>query len=148
MSYPKTYSAFRRTSGILPHTIEPYQENNSTEIGPHEILIKIRAVSLNYRGVDILTGKYLMPCREGRMPCSDAAAEVIATGSVIKAFVVGDRVAPIATTGNYEDTDDGISEGSGVNVHGFLREYAMCQEKHLVNLQRDMSWEEVSFAEY
>jgi NADPH:quinone reductase-like Zn-dependent oxidoreductase len=148
MSLPKICAAFRRTTGALPNTIEPYREELSTETGIHEVIIKIRAVSLNYRDVAMLCGEYPVPPKDGGIPCSDASAEVIAIGSAVKAFTVGDRVAPITTTGKYEDTNDGISEGPGVNVHGFLRKYAKCQEKHHVHLPKGVSWEEASSALY
>jgi NADPH:quinone reductase-like Zn-dependent oxidoreductase len=144
MSYPETYSAFRRTAGVLPNTIEPSQEALPKELGPHDVVIKIRAVSLNYREIAMLIGTYPMPIKEKGIPCSDAAAEVVATGSAVKSFAVGDRVAPNINIGKYEDTDDGTSEGLGVNVDGVLREYAVCEEKHLVRLPAGMSWEEVS----
>lgn len=145
MSYPKTYSAFRRTTGVLPNTIELSQESLPNKLGPHDVVIKIHAVSLNYRDVAMLIGTYPMPSEEGGIPCSDAAAEVIATGSAVTGFVVGDPVAPITCIGTFEDTDDGISEGLGVNVHGVLREYAIYEEKHLVHLPANMSWEEVCY---
>jgi NADPH:quinone reductase-like Zn-dependent oxidoreductase len=146
MAYPHTYSAFRRTTGALPITIEPSQESLPKELGPHDVVIKIHAVSLNYRDVAMLIGKYPVPSTEREIPCSDCAAEVVAIGPNVKTFKKGDAVSPITGIGKFEDTDDGFQDALGANVEGVLREYAVFQEKHLVHLPAHMSWEEVSSA--
>ena len=144
MSYPKTYSAFRRTTGDLPHTIEQTQEELPEDLGPHDVIIMIHAVSLNYREIAMLDGSYPLPCKDGGVPCSDCAAEVVAIGSEVRDFAMGDAVASICGVGKYEGTDDGFSSNVGVDVEGVLREYAVFQDKHLVRLPKNMSWEDSS----
>jgi NADPH:quinone reductase-like Zn-dependent oxidoreductase len=144
MSYPETYTAFRRTTGDLPNTIQQTQEKLPKELGPNDVVVKIHAVSLNYREHATLIGTYPVKTEEGGIPCSDAAAEVIATGSAVKKFKIGDPVSPITGQGPYEDTDDGVSVAIGFSKPGVLREYAIYEEKHLVHLPKNMSWEDVS----
>ncbi|KAF2202620.1 NAD(P)-binding protein [Delitschia confertaspora ATCC 74209] len=144
MAYPEAYSAFRRTTGKLPLTISPSHETLPKELGSHDVVIKIRAVSLNYRDVAMLIGTYPVPTEEKGIPCSDCAAEVVAKGAAVEGFAVGDHVAPITGIGKLEPYDDGISVGIGVNAAGVLREYAVFEDKHLVHLPAHLSWEEGS----
>jgi hypothetical protein len=150
MSYPLRYSAWRRSAGTKAAkdqrlTIErTYDEELPQVLKPYEVVIKIHAVSLNYREIASLIGTYPMQLESRGVPCSDAAAEVIATGSAVSRFVIGDRVSPNTSIGDFEPDDDGIAVGIGFNAPGVLREYAVFQEKHLVPLPVHLSWEEVS----
>lgn len=63
------------------------------EVKPHEILIKVGAVSLNFRDKAIVDGIYepdLVP--KQLIPVSDAAGTIISIGSEVTRFKVGDRV--------------------------------------------------------
>lgn len=150
MSYPSTYSAWRRSAGTRAHkgqrlTIERTpNEQLPKDLKPHDVVIKIHAVSLNYREIAMLIGTYPMEIESGGIPCSDAAAEVVATGSVVSRFKIGDRVTPNTSIGDFEPDDDGLSVGLGTNSPGVLREYAVFHEKHLVPLPAHLSWEEGS----
>lgn len=57
-----------------------------------EVLVRVRAVALNYRDIAILRGRYPRKCRPGLIPTSDAAGEIVALGDGVEAFKVGDRV--------------------------------------------------------
>jgi len=144
MSYPETYRSFRRVKGPIPRSIEQTQETLPKTLGPRDVVIKIHAVSLNYREHATLIGTYPRQADETGIPCSDCAAEVIAVGSAVKKYVVGSRVAPITAQGPYEDTDDGNSVSIGFTKEGVLREYAIYEEKHLVHLPENMPWDQVS----
>lgn len=151
MSYPSTYSAWRRSAGTKASkdqrlTLErTYDEQLPKDLKPYEVVIKIHAVSLNYREIAMLIGTYPMQLESRGIPCSDAAAEVVATGSAVSRFAIGDRVTPNTSIGDFEPDDDGIAVGVGTNAPGVLREYAVFQEKHLVPLPAHLSWEEVSW---
>ena len=54
-----------------------------------EVLVRIRAVSLNHRDLYMLEGRG----REGLVPVSDGAGEVVSVGAGVTAFKAGDRVA-------------------------------------------------------
>jgi NADPH:quinone reductase-like Zn-dependent oxidoreductase len=147
MSYPATYTAYRRTTGPIPNTIEQRQESLPKDLNPHDVVIKNHAVSLNYRDVGMLIGNYPAEIKEGGIPCSDCAAEVVAIGSAVKKFAVGDKVAAICGIGDYEDTDDLMTVAIGAGAEGVLGEYALFQDKHLVHLPANLSWEEVSYSD-
>jgi NADPH:quinone reductase-like Zn-dependent oxidoreductase len=61
---------------------------------PHQILVRIQAAALNYRDLLIPRGHYMggtVPVNT--IPMSDGAGEVVAVGSAVSRFRVGDRVA-------------------------------------------------------
>lgn len=60
-----------------------------------EILVRIRAASLNYRDLAILTESYLPQLPLPYVPASDCCGEIAAVGDDVKRFKVGDRVIPI-----------------------------------------------------
>ncbi|CAN9471896.1 unnamed protein product [Alternaria alternata] len=152
MSYPSTYTAYRRSAGKdsasrqNPLTLEKSQETlpQEKDLGPNDVVIKIHAVSLNYRDVAMLVKEYPVPITEQGIPCSDCAAEVVGLGSAVKDFHIGDVVAPICSQGDFHPTDDGVSVAIGANGPGTLRQYGIYQAKHLVHLPKNLSWEEGS----
>jgi NADPH:quinone reductase-like Zn-dependent oxidoreductase len=58
-----------------------------------QVLVRIRAVSLNYRDLVVVRGEYDRKPQIGRIPCSDGAGEVVAVGAEVSQFKPGDRVA-------------------------------------------------------
>ncbi|KAJ4314809.1 hypothetical protein N0V84_008695 [Fusarium piperis] len=146
MPFPTTTLVFRRTDGSLPRTIEQSSEALPVpnELDSHEVLIKINAVSLNFRDVAMLHGRYPLEVEQEGIPCSDCAAEVIAVGSAVQDFTVGDRVAPIFDVSNITGHEDEPSSALGGDTAGVLREYAVFQEKLLVHLPKHLTWEEAS----
>ena len=60
--------------------------------GHGEILVRVRAVSLNYRDLLHVLG-YADQDRWPLVPCSDGAGDVVAVGPGVTRFAVGDKVA-------------------------------------------------------
>jgi NADPH:quinone reductase-like Zn-dependent oxidoreductase len=139
MSIPETYKAFRRTTGDLPRTIRPSTEQLPRELGPHDVLLKIHTVSLNFRDVAMLHGRYPVDVIERGIPCSDAAAEVAAIGSAVKEFAIGDRVSVVFDLNNLTGSEDEPSTALGGDVNGVLREYAIFEDKQIVQLPKHLS---------
>ncbi|KAF2016914.1 GroES-like protein [Aaosphaeria arxii CBS 175.79] len=149
MANVSTYSAWRRSGkkGSKDHPLSiyrTYDEILPKNLDPTDVVIKIHAVSLNYREIAMLIGTYPVEIEDRGVPCSDAAAEVVATGSAVSRFAVGDRVCPITGIGKLEPFDDGMSQAIGSNCPGVLREYAVFDQKHLVAIPAHLSWEEAS----
>lgn len=150
---PKTYRAFRRTQGQgtldNPLSIEQTTEKlfpDGTTLNPHDILIRIRAVSLNFRDINILDGRYQLATVEGAIPTSDCAAEVVAVGPAVTDFKPGNRVSPIIGLANLTGKEENVFHSLlGGDVDGVLREYAVYEDKVLVHLPKNLSWEEVSW---
>ena len=55
-------------------------ERPQPQPGPHEVLVRLRAASLNYRDLMIVKGQYNPKMPLPRIPLSDAAGEVAAVG--------------------------------------------------------------------
>lgn len=151
MNYPSKYSAWRRSGlkGSKDHPLTINRTDNETlpaTLNPNDVVIKVHAVSLNYREIAMLIGTYPVELEDKGVPASDAAAEVIATGSAVSRFNVGDRVCPITGIGELsgEEVSDGPSLAIGSNCPGVLREYAVFDEQHLVKIPGHISWEEAS----
>lgn len=65
----------------------------------HEVLVRIHAVSLNFRDYAIVSGRYPLPLKENLVPGSDMAGEVVAVGEGVDEWQVGERV-----TANFDQT--------------------------------------------
>jgi NADPH:quinone reductase-like Zn-dependent oxidoreductase len=102
--------------------------------GPFEVQVRIRAASLNYR--DLLTVKdpKARNLPYPRIPISDGAGEVVATGPGVTRLAVGDRVA----TCFFQDWEDGactpraMASALGGAVDGVLAEVVNLAERGLV----------------
>ncbi|KAJ9157204.1 alcohol dehydrogenase [Pleurostoma richardsiae] len=122
---------------------------NTVEIPPlgrHDILVKFRAASLNYRDIAIALGKYPRPQKTGIVPGSDGAGEVVAVGAGVTEFQQGDRVA----TCFFQDWVAGrptfkrLSTALGSEVDGVFREYGVFPAHGLVAIPPSLSWREAS----
>src|SRR5262245_30069367 len=60
--------------------------------GLGQVVVAVRAVSLNYRDLLMVRGQYNPRMQLPRVPCSDAAGEVTAVGPGVTRVAVGDRV--------------------------------------------------------
>lgn len=60
--------------------------------GPRTVVVRTRAISLNYRDLLLISGGYGRHSTPGTVPCSDAAGEVVAIGAGVSRVAVGDRV--------------------------------------------------------
>ena len=96
---------------------------------PGELLVRIRASSLNFHDDLVVLGK--IPCADGRIPMSDGAGEVIAVGDDVDEFKVADTV--VSTFWPYwlggEMTPATKRDIPGDSVDGNAREY-VCMPSH------------------
>lgn len=63
--------------------------------GPDELLLRMRAMSLNYRDLLTVEGRYDPDQPLPLVPCSDGVGVVAAVGEEVDEFEPGDRVCPI-----------------------------------------------------
>ncbi|KAJ5216520.1 uncharacterized protein N7498_002927 [Penicillium cinerascens] len=127
-----TYKSFRRSTGT-PKTLEQTTEQ-TPPLKPTEVLIRIHAVSLNYRDVAMMDGKY---------PMETAPPEVVEIDSEVHDFKIGDHVVPIFDLDNMNGTED-TKRMLGGDVDGVLREYAVFEQDALLQLPKHPSWEEAA----
>jgi NADPH:quinone reductase-like Zn-dependent oxidoreductase len=109
-----------------------------------QILVKVKACSLNFRDLAIARGSYRMPVRDNIIPLSDGAGEVAEIGPGVTKFKVGDRVA-----GNFfqrwsggEPAADVHKSALGGGIDGMLAEYAVLEEDGTVKIPPHLSLEE------
>ena len=112
---------------------------------PHEIVVRVRAASLNRRDEMILNGTYPLTPRQGIVPLSDGAGDVVAIGDTVTRFAVGDRV-----TGSYfARWIDGrinaeLIDQLGCTLDGMLAEYAVLDEQWAARLPDHLEWHEAA----
>ena len=61
--------------------------------GPGEVVVAVKAVTLNYRDLMVVRGQYSPKLPLPRIPCSDGSGVVEAAGAGVSRVKVGDRVA-------------------------------------------------------
>lgn len=110
---------------------------------PTSVMIRIHAVSVNYRDTNIMHGGNPWPVIPHTIPCSDAAGEVISIGPDVTRFKVGDRVNTLidqaCITGRENDRCWLVADAEGV-----LADYAVFDEQTLVKIPDHLSWQEAS----
>ena len=62
------------------------------DLGDYDCLVKIEAVSLNYRDIAMANGSYPSSFKSSLVPCSDSAGTVVEVGVKVRDFKVGDKV--------------------------------------------------------
>jgi NADPH:quinone reductase-like Zn-dependent oxidoreductase len=67
--------------------------------GHGELLLRLRAVSLNYRDLMMVEGRYNPRQRLPLVPCSDGAGEVVGVGEGVSGWQPGERACPIFAPG-------------------------------------------------
>ncbi|WP_437629505.1 zinc-dependent alcohol dehydrogenase family protein [Sorangium sp. So ce854] len=119
-------------------------ERDAPQAGPGQALVRIRAVSLNYRDLLLAKGGYLQPVTQPVIPVSDGAGEVVAVGEGVTRVKVGDRVTPTFfqtwTDGEPAQLRD-RALGAG-STDGVLAELVALDAEGLVPLPEHMSFEE------
>lgn len=58
--------------------------------GPNEVLIRVQAVSLNYRDWEVINGRYHEVFPHGLVPMSDGAGEIVACGAEVTVLLKGE----------------------------------------------------------
>src|SRR5882724_8852261 len=114
--------------------------------GPKEILMRVRATSLNYRDLMVLKGGGRGPTKHGVVPLSGGAGEVAAIGDGVTRAKVGDRVI-----GTFHPrwfggplSADYLTDRLGANLDGMLAEYAVVSEEAAVAMPSHLSFEEAA----
>ena len=115
--------------------------------GPGELLIRVRACSLNYRDQLVVQGRYFGGTLQAdTVPLSDGAGEVEAVGAGVTRFAVGDRVAGTFFQ-NWADGPANAEAGAALGAppaDGMLRDYAVLPERGVVRIADTLSFEEAA----
>lgn len=114
--------------------------------GAGEVLIRVRAASINFRDLLVANGIYNPKLKLPMIPVSDAAGEVVALGSGASRFQVGDRVAANFMPGWVDGAIDDLKGQSALGgaAEGVLAEEVALPESGLVRVSDRLSFEEAA----
>lgn len=119
-------------------------ERSDPRPGHGQILIRMRAWSLNYRDLLVAKGGYGAPPPLGRIPLSDGVGEVVETGPGVTRVKPGDRVAGCFMQGWLagEIVAEAATTALGGAVDGMLAEYVLLSEQGVVKVPEHLTDEE------
>ena len=111
-----------------------------------EVLIRVRAISLNYRDMLVVKGLYNPKMKLPRIPFSDGAGEVVAVGDEVTRFHVGDRVMGCFFQHwiSGRPTLQNMKGALGGDIDGMGAEYVVLHEDGVISLPAHMTYEEGS----
>jgi NADPH:quinone reductase-like Zn-dependent oxidoreductase len=112
----------------------------------HQVVVKMRASSLNYRDLLMLRGHYNPRLAMPRVPCSDGVGEVVAVGAEVTRVKVGQRVAGtfFARWVGGDLTPEGAKTALGGEIDGVLAEYAALDEEGVTLVPEHLTDEEAA----
>jgi NADPH:quinone reductase-like Zn-dependent oxidoreductase len=114
--------------------------------GPREVLLKMRAWSLNFRDLMMAKGQYNPKLKLPAAPLSDGVGEVVELGPGASRLKVGDRVAgcfmPKWLAGEIDDEKGRSALGGG--GAGMLAEYVAISEDGVVHVPQHLSDEQAA----
>lgn len=115
------------------------------DLPPKSVLVRVRAVSLNYR--DIIAWKKLAGRQvDGRIPTSDGAGEIIACGGEVTQWKLGDRVASCFfqtwQSGRFELRHH--KNDLGGSLDGMLQETVCLPETGIVRIPNHLDFEQAA----
>jgi NADPH:quinone reductase-like Zn-dependent oxidoreductase len=113
--------------------------------GPRQVLVRVRATSLNYRDLITVEGKYARAApKPDLIPLSDGAGEIVAVGPGVSRLKVGDRVAGCFMQRWIGGAIDEAAQASAMGgaIDGMLTELAVLEEDGAVVLPAHLSFEQ------
>jgi NADPH:quinone reductase-like Zn-dependent oxidoreductase len=114
--------------------------------GPGEVVVRVRAASLNFRDLLMIKGLYNPRLPLPMTPLSDGAGEVAAVGPGVSRFRPGDRVAAAFMPGWISGAPDEAKARSalGGGGAGILAQLVALPESGLVAVPEHLSFEEAA----
>lgn len=112
--------------------------------GPGDVLVRIRASSLNYHDFVVVMGG--IPTDDGRIPMSDGAGEVLAVGEGVTRFKPGDHVVGLFFPDWQKGAIDALGFGGvpGDGADGFASELVAMPETAFTRMPAGYSFTEAA----
>lgn len=114
--------------------------------GPGQVIVHVRATSLNYRDLMIATGMYGGPLPLPLIPLSDGAGEIVEVGSGVSDWKTGDRVCGTFFQ-NWKCGPlrrEAFNSALGGSASGMLAEYVALSSDGVVAIPEHLSFEEAA----
>jgi NADPH:quinone reductase-like Zn-dependent oxidoreductase len=111
-----------------------------------QVVVKVRAVSVNFRDLMMVKGQYNPKLKMPMVPCSDAAGEVVTIGEGVSRVKPGDRVCGIFMQGwlGGEVNEGAARTALGGAIDGVLAEFVVFSEEGVVPIPAHLSFEEAA----
>lgn len=121
-------------------------ERSDPQPGPGEVLVQLKAASLNYRDLLVALGHYNPKLPLPMVPLSDGAGEVVAVGPGVTTVKVRDRVAGcfMQDWPAGELTESATTSALGGAIDGVLSEFVTFRESGVVPIPDHLSDEEAA----
>jgi NADPH:quinone reductase-like Zn-dependent oxidoreductase len=121
-------------------------ERPAPEPGHGEVVVRIHAVSLNYRDLLVAQGKYNPHMSFPRVPLSDGAGEVVSVGAGVTGWHPGNRVVIPFMPGWIEGGPDPAKSATalGGDVDGVLREFIAVRADALLPVPDHLNFDEAA----
>lgn len=104
--------------------------------GPHQVVVRVRATSLERRDLMLIAGTYPVKARPGVVPLVDGVGEVIAVGPEVARAALGDRVMStyFVSWNEGPQTQELSSQQYGATHDGWLATYVVLEEDSVVQV--------------
>jgi NADPH:quinone reductase-like Zn-dependent oxidoreductase len=121
-------------------------EREKPKPGPYEVLVRLRAASLNYRDLMVAEGQYNPRLALHMVPLSDGVGIVESAGPQVTRVKIGDRVAGAFMQTWIDGGPDREKAASalGGSIDGVLSEFRIFHEQGLVKVPAHLSDEEAA----
>lgn len=121
-------------------------ERRDPKPGPDEVLVRVRASSVNYRDLSTIEDPVSRNLPYPRIPNSDGAGEVVETGDKVTRFKPGDRVAATFFQRWIDGriTEDAMASALGGALDGMLSELVVLHQDGLVSVPEHLSYLEAA----
>jgi NADPH:quinone reductase-like Zn-dependent oxidoreductase len=119
-------------------------QEEAPEPAAGEVLVRVKASSLNFRDLAILMGWSPFPVQPGRIPLSDAAGEVEAVGAGVTRFKAGDRVVDSFYPTWFGGERLAAFDFYGTERDGWLTEYKVVSAESLILAPPHLTFEEAA----
>jgi NADPH:quinone reductase-like Zn-dependent oxidoreductase len=121
-------------------------EMDTPRPGAGQVLVRMRAASLNFRDLLVVSGKYPRSQQDTIIPLSDGAGEIEELGRDVTGFAVGDRVVPIFfqswLRGPMVAPD--AASALGGSIDGVAAQYRVFDAERVVHFAPHLSFVEAS----